>query len=377
LTVGADGNDLITIVSPLSNVFAIGGMGYDQILVTDSPFNLLIGDCGSIAVKSSDDVEQSRHFLTIPMTATTLYDDIGASISGSSDDVLIALTTSSDAYLLALSYQLPTQGSLPYVRSIMLGGSGSDTITSNGECTIQCGDQCSFGANAHVSAIADYSLFGGDDQLRFFGKGGTAMIIGGAGNDWINIEDVESDAILGDIGTIRFTSDGVGGICTNSLNLSSLPSGHDGRDTISATATTVTPSSSNDTMMALSLIIGGGASDTIHSNGSIVTAMFGDFGTIQTSSDTFTKLWNGDVTLLTSVASTNAYDASSNDDQLYAFVPTNSRTVMIGGAGHDNIMVNTHAGDIIACGDHCASNDLPLTSPSILFVFSHLAYLLL
>jgi Ca2+-binding RTX toxin-like protein len=141
---GWDGNDIIRVRSLNGNVFGIGGSLNDTIDVIDSKLSILIGDFGQILI--GDDWSNNRD-LSVIQTAETINDYIGGGYD----------------HLSSLS---PNRGVA--TRSVIIGGSLSDIITSNSQCTVQCGDQCSLQAQ-QWSVSADQSL-GSNDRLSFIGN---------------------------------------------------------------------------------------------------------------------------------------------------------------------------------------------------------------
>jgi hypothetical protein len=114
----------------------------------------------------------------------------------------------------------------------------------------------------------------------------------------------------------------------------------------------------NNTDISHTLIgIGCGGADTITSNGGLLNILIGDNGDLYTvlpSSDVIHKLGNVQ-------DNANGLDISNifSDDILTATTPSDGRTVVIGGIGDDHIFVDSIAGDVTVCGDHCQGNAPP------------------
>jgi hypothetical protein len=143
LSTGAwDGNDVASIRSIKGNVFAIGGSLNDTIDVIDSKLSIVIGDFGQLSI--GDDSSNGRD-LSVIRSAGTSNDNIGGGY-----DQLSSLSQFNGT-----------------VRSILMGGSLDDSITSNGRCSVQCGDQCYLQAQSMVSSSTS---IGGNDQLNFIGN---------------------------------------------------------------------------------------------------------------------------------------------------------------------------------------------------------------
>jgi hypothetical protein len=112
------------------------------------------------------------------------------------------------------------------------------------------------------------------------------------------------------------------------------------------------------TRQSYRIAIGGGGTDTITMNGNTITNIItGDYATF-TPLSLSNDLWT--------IASINTFDSSvvTNaalyNDNLHAMTNDNSRSVIIGGYGNDNILVyyesvgNSTTGDAYICGDECS-----------------------
>jgi hypothetical protein len=138
-------------------------------------------------------------------------------------------------------------------------------------------------------------------------------------------------------------------ISTNFPNadITSLASSNDGIDTITIRLTEPVPQTS--TIIA----IGGDGSDSIHTNGALVTLILGDYGHVLKHADSW--LPGGGIY----IAMDNfdfISDSVPNSNDLIDVIntPANGRTVVFGGYSHDIININTlGGGDITVCGDHC------------------------
>jgi hypothetical protein len=110
---------------------------------------------------------------------------------------------------------------------------------------------------------------------------------------------------------------------------------------------------------SLSVIIGGGAMDSVTNDGSLLTILFGDFGYLPISAmDTtgiailsaFPNIYSSYVDLS---------DSTGARDSIISIAPANGRTVAIGGPGDDSIIIRSDNsslgydsyGDSLICGD--------------------------
>jgi hypothetical protein len=113
---------------------------------------------------------------------------------------------------------------------------------------------------------------------------------------------------------------------------------------------------------SLSVIIGGGAMDSITNDGSLLTILFGDFGYLPISAMDTTGIVNAPILS----AFPNIYssyvdlsDSTGARDSIISIAPAHGRTVAIGGPGDDSIIIRSDNsslgydsyGDSLICGD--------------------------
>jgi hypothetical protein len=170
-------NDQMTINGPLASVFVMGGVDDDIVSVTDSLFNILLGDYGQLNVGYGDIA--SGGGLVNLYSVSTADEQVN---NGGGNDQLSSLTISSNEHLLSIAATTNIMANindidkvtllLSSVRSIIMGGSLDDIITSNGRCSVQCGDQCSLQPYNSVSSENTYiaSVRSGNDQMNFIGN---------------------------------------------------------------------------------------------------------------------------------------------------------------------------------------------------------------
>jgi Ca2+-binding RTX toxin-like protein len=349
-----DGDDGIQLRGIGSNVFAIGGSLNDQVNVVDATFSILIGDYGSmnLASLSSLPLLPSRD-LTVLLDTRTL----NANDGGGNDQ----LTSASS-----------TNVALDGVRSIILGGSLNDIIRSNGQCTIQCGDDCILSSlsNGQRSLTSTLAVNGGNDRLSFDGtsiNGATAsfsssILIGGAFSDKISSMAATS-AVLGDIGSITYTpshiDSTISAICWSTASLQSIPTPEnattDGNDDIHIVGV---PNDVQDTSItvAAAVIAGGGSLDLVDIRGTSLTAFLGDFGDI-TIEQVDHSIVNQRI-----VSASTSFDSFGGIDRLRLICSTTtwpslaSRAVVFGGSANDEL--DTQCTCATICGDHCVLADI-------------------
>jgi hypothetical protein len=178
------------------------------------------------------------------------------------------------------------------------------------------------GLFSDFTLVAD-SINGGDNDNITIADQSHAVVIMGDGDDILTLNATNVVA-CGD--HCRVTSTG------DLLEVMATPSTSDGNDEMFIQV---------NQLISNTMVIGGGGYDTLITNNAAHTILIGDYGDITAQSSVI-------------VTSTHVDDDAGNRDFLQATVPPNGRAIMIGGTGNDNISVNTpHAGDIVACGDHC------------------------
>jgi Ca2+-binding RTX toxin-like protein len=346
-----NGNDSIRINGLSSNVFGLGGANDDQLLVYDSLLSVLIGDHGSL-VTSSVDGEFTRDLTVLLSVQTSDTNDIVG------NDQLSAVSSKNVAR--------------SSVRNVLFGGAANDIITSDGQCTIQCGDDCSLsshnGQRLLTSNVNEYNNNGGNDRLSFTSVKNlfaTSIMIGGSYDDMIRSIGA-TIGVIGDDGTITYESSLLlsfdsltSNICWGTSSLLSVPSILDGSDIIDIIGT----SNTSEAMSVAAAAIGGdGIKDKVTIEGTSLTSVIGDYGTITIE---HVDLAISSQRIVSTITDVNAVVSGGVDHIQLTCSPSvaslASRSVIFGGAADD--MIDTHdCTCAIVCGDHCILDDTTNTN---------------